>query len=182
MAPRQQRQTVASAPPPPARRVFARTGSAVTLGTSAYHVRVPTLAGAKEFHDWLDGHLSPQALGMGGGSTIGDILVSAVLSTASFGLLRELITRAIAEDLPDGAEQDADYEQLVTVVNVFFEDSGIHWLENLVKILAASMRRQMAGVMDAAAPSLLDQVASAVSTTPPASSPAGTASQSATPT
>lgn len=130
-------------------RVFSGgSGQEVQLGDGEiYHVARLTAAGVADIQQLLLSGMPAVD-----GETVGEQLVGGMLMTQNFAPMRLFLEKAIEEDLPERIEFVSTPDELMYAIDTFFHQSGLRWLENMVKNLtsraAKAMEEQMASLVD----------------------------------
>lgn len=116
-------------------RIFGAVGDAVQLGGTTYHLAVFTTRGTLEFQDFIQSESIPAV----DGETAGEQFIGAALMTRNFAPIQKLLGWILAESGPNQNEltddicDSASPSQLSEVINLFFKQNGLLWLETLVK-------------------------------------------------
>jgi hypothetical protein len=114
------------------KHVFGAAMGDVTLAGATYALARLTTAGILD----LQAKLGANAIPAIDGPTIGDSFVNAAfLAGGQFAPLVSLFRMMLAEpeSLPDDFYFAATPEEMVAAINLFFEQSGLSWLQTLVK-------------------------------------------------
>lgn len=130
-----QPETVAVEIPLPSLHVFGRTGKEYRLDTQVFHYKVYTLAGITDLQTKIQAMNLPMLPSPG--MSFGEMIVEGAGGTGNYGPMHNFLTILTQEELPEGIEGETPPEDLIAAFDGFFAQSGMKWLDNMVKNFAA---------------------------------------------
>lgn len=109
-------------------------GEPVTLGRQTYHLAVLTSAGTTQLQRYFAGEFAravPMIIDRPG---IGDaVVVNVQRAAGAHAHLRELLSRIIAEPLPENVEYLAAPSEIAATLDAWFAFSGLSWMAEILK-------------------------------------------------
>lgn len=136
--------------------VFSGTGAEIHIGDRTFHTAALTGNGVSLFQDYLSSGGIP-AYQTSDEDSPGEIIVNGCLFSKNHAELTKFLAWCIEEDVPEDLSQTANPGDLVTCIDQFFDQSGIRWLERVIKNLASRASIMIDNQMGRLADQLLEK-------------------------
>lgn len=132
--------------------IFGKLGRPFTLAGATHHYKAYSLRGIEGLKDSLR-EIGFPILPMEG-SSFGQMLVEGAVGTSNFGPILQILNLVSATSFDETLFDNADGDDIAAAIDGFFAQSGMRWIDQLLKNFAPRAERvieqQMGDLIDQA--------------------------------